>query len=96
MTSEHTACHAHFLIGIFVLTKGEASTAVVPAVLFGEGEHFGQPTSLTCNYKSWQKEPETEGSAEPLVSLGWLSVNRNKLKAYQLVVQEAAWKEREI
>ena len=42
---------------------------------------------MTCNYKSWQKEPETVGSAEPLASLGWLSVNRNKLKAYQLGVR---------
>ena len=74
----------------------ESSTAVVPAVLFGESEHFGQPTSLTCNYKSWQKGTRTEGSAEPLVSLGWLSVNRNKLNAYQLGVQEATCREREI
>ena len=59
MTPEHTAGHAQFLVGTFVLTivgtfvltKGHASTAVVPAGLFGEGEHFGQPTAVTCNYK---------------------------------------------
>jgi len=51
MTSEHTAGHAEFLVGIFVLTKGHSSTAVVPAGLFGEGEHFGQPTAVTSNYE---------------------------------------------
>jgi hypothetical protein len=29
----------------------ERSTAVVPAGLFGEVEHFGQPTAVTCNYE---------------------------------------------
>ena len=49
MTSEHTAGHAQFLAGTFVLTKGHSSTAVVTAGIFGEVEHFGQPTAVTCN-----------------------------------------------
>ena len=51
MTSEYTAGHAQFLIGTVVLTKGHSSTAVIPAGLFGEGEYFGQPAAVTCNYK---------------------------------------------
>jgi len=45
MTSEHTAGHAHLLVGTFVLTKGHSSSAVVTAGIFGEGEHFVQPTA---------------------------------------------------
>ena len=89
MSSEHTAGHAQFLVGTFVLTKGHSSTAVVPAGLVGEGEHFGQPTA-------GRKKPETQGSEGPLGCLGWLSGNSNKLTTCLLVVQEAAWKEREI
>jgi len=37
-TSEHTAGHAQFLVGTFVLTKGYFSTAVLSAGIFGEGE----------------------------------------------------------
>jgi len=51
MTSEHTAGHAQFLVGIFVLTKGHSSTAVVTAGIFGEVEHFGQPNDVTFNYE---------------------------------------------
>ena len=50
-TCHGVAGHAQFLVGTFVLTKGHASTAVVPAGLVGDGEHFGQPTAVTCNYK---------------------------------------------
>ena len=45
-TSEHTAGHAQ-VVGTFVLTKGHSSTAVVTAGIFGEVEHFGQPTAVT-------------------------------------------------
>ena len=51
MTSEHTAGHAQFLVGTFVLTKRHSSTAVAIAGIFGEVEHFGQPTAVTCNYE---------------------------------------------
>jgi len=47
MTSEHTAGHAQFLVGTF----GHSSTAVAIAGIFGEVEHFGQPTVVTCNYE---------------------------------------------
>jgi len=45
MPSEHSSGHAQFLVGTFVLTKGHSSTAVVTAGIFGESEHFGQPTA---------------------------------------------------
>jgi len=51
MPSEHSAGHAQFLVGTFVLTKGLFSTAVVTAGIFGEVEHFGQPTAVTCIYE---------------------------------------------
>jgi hypothetical protein len=51
MTSEHTAGNTQFLVGTFVLTKWYSSIAVVSAGIFGEGEHFGQPTAVTCNYE---------------------------------------------
>ena len=46
MQSEHTAGQAQFVEGIFVLTEGYFSTAVVPAGIFREGE---QPAAMTCN-----------------------------------------------
>jgi hypothetical protein len=48
MTSEHTAGHAQFVEGTFVLTTGHFSPAVVPAGIFSESE---QPTAVTCNYE---------------------------------------------
>ena len=47
----NTLLATQFLVGTFVLTKGHFSTAVVTAGIFGEGEHFGQPTAVTCNYE---------------------------------------------
>jgi hypothetical protein len=94
MQYEHTDDQAQFVAGIFMLTEGHFSTAVVPAGIFGEDE---QPTAMTYNYKSLTER----NSHIHRVQTDWWAVwggslNSNILTTYLLSVQEAAMEEREI